>query len=177
MLLDRITLGVVITAIIVAGVSFGFLYKMVKKKEGFIGTNQNTLSSQSCRMPYDYNAKQIAYCETLPDLGDKTGCYLQCITNYPGGVRGKCYPNLLKTYNSYAKEYGNAGDFPILKEWKCQPGDPCCYKNDFDVYSYATSEFLDSEGYSPGEERTSERMGDASLSAPNHGLYDFLNYE
>lgn len=117
----------------------------MKKKEGFLGASntvfsegaktgvfsyvnqdRNVLASQTCNLPPDFNAKYIPYCETLPDLGEKTKCYFQCVGSFPGGIRGKCYPKILETYNDYSRQY-NKPYFPQITPAECDQDDPCCH--------------------------------------------------
>lgn len=117
-----------------------------KEKEGFLGStngvwpraamfgdyvyvdpnNTSTLIGEVCRMPNDYSASRLPYCETMPDLATKTKCYAQCVYNYPGGIRGSCYPNILKTYNAYSAQLNDPA-FPQTMPSPCDETDPCCY--------------------------------------------------
>jgi hypothetical protein len=134
--------GIIIVLLLVG--AFALYYK---KKEGFFGAtndvysegaktgmfayvepNKNTLVSETCVMPDDFGAAYLPRCELMPDLLSKTACYFQCVGSYPGGIRGKCYPNILQTYNRYANSLGNAS-FPMVAPARCDQDDPCCFKN------------------------------------------------
>jgi len=139
-----IVLTLVIICIILNIVNLYYILKL-QEKEKYIGdsndvfskgaktgifsykaASSDTLSSQLCKMPDDYAAEYIPYCETLPDLGSKTKCYFQCIGSFPGGVRGQCYPNILKTYNVYSKQFAKPY-FPQISPARCDQFDPCCF--------------------------------------------------
>lgn len=107
----------------------------------YVMPSRNTLISETCEMPNDFSAETIPYCEILPDLGEKTKCYFQCIGTYNGGVRGRCYTNILNTYNKYAKEYNNSA-FPQVMPARCEQNDPCCFSNKELETGYGLFDFI-----------------------------------
>jgi hypothetical protein len=110
---------------------------------GFTWSNptRTTLTSQGCRMPADYSASQIPYCEMLENLSEKTGCYANCIQAYPGFPRGSCYSNLLTTYNKYAYELDSPHFRPMALA-PCTQNDPCCdnLQSSFGQYSFLATQ-------------------------------------
>jgi hypothetical protein len=103
----------------------------------FVNPTRTTLTGEGCRMPADYNASQIPYCESLGQLNEKVACYSNCVQTYTGGIRGRCYPNILDTYNKYAYQLGSPHFQPIAPA-VCTENDPCCdnVTSSFGMYNF-----------------------------------------
>jgi hypothetical protein len=110
---------------------------------GFSWNNptRTTLSSQGCRMPADYSASELPYCEMLEKLEEKTACYAGCVEAYPGGIRGFCHPNILTTYNKYAYQL-DSPHFRPRSLSVCTENDPCCSnpQSSFGVYNFLATQ-------------------------------------
>jgi len=107
----------------------------------WINPTKTTLTGESCRMPANYSASQIPYCEMLDLLEEKVGCYANCIQTYTGGIRGVCYPNILTTYNKYAYEL-DSPHFRPMSLAPCTENDPCCSapNSSFNQYSFLATQ-------------------------------------